>query len=302
MNDPQLSTLLETLRARPKITDIAERRRSFDGFASSYAPAADVVIEQFDLGNVRAERSSTAECDTTGALLYVHGGGYVIGSLDSHRHMVTEAGRAAGVPAYALDYRLAPEVPFPAPVEDTVAAYRALLDQGIAPAKIALGGDSAGGGLVVAALVAIRDAGLPQPACGWSISPWTDMNAAGESMSANADNDPTVQRDGILFMARHYLNGEDPNNPLASPICADLSGIAPLLIQVGSIETLLDDSIRLARCASMAGVSTRLDVWPAMPHVWHLFHPILDAGRQAIQSGGNFVRSAMADATPFAAR
>lgn len=302
MSYPELTKLLETLRARPKVTDIGERRQMIDAFAASFPPANDVTIERLTIGGVNAEKSRAPDDNDQGALLYVHGGGYVIGSLDSHRHVATEAGRACGVPAYALDYRLAPEAPFPAPVEDTLSAYRALLDRDINPSRIAIAGDSAGGGLVVAALVAIREAGLPQPACGWSVSPWIDMEALGESMTTNAASDPTVQRDGILDFSRHYLNGADPRSPLAAPLYADLKGIAPLLIQVGSIETLLDDAIRLAGRAASAGVATRLDVWPEMPHVWHLFHPILAAGRKAIDAGGSFVKSAMMVGAPFTYR
>lgn len=299
MNYPEIDKLIETLRARPKVTDVAERRAGIDAFAKAFPPAADIKIEKITLGGVPAEKCTSPGADANAALLYVHGGGYVIGSLDSHRHLVTEAGRACNVVAYALDYRLAPEHPFPAPVEDTVAAYKQLLAQGIAPGKITIGGDSAGGGLVVAALVAIRDAGLPQPACGWCISPWIDLEALGASMTFNAPSDPTVQKDTILEMARLYLNGADAKNPLAAPLYADLKGIAPLLIQVGGIETLLDDSIRLAGRAAAAGVPTRLDVWPGMPHIWHIFHPILTAGKQATLQAGAFIKDTMTKGAPF---
>ena len=302
MSYPELQKLIETLRSRPKVTDVGERRAGIDAFAKAFPPAADVKIEKIILGGVPAERSHTPGDDATGAILYVHGGGYVIGSLDSHRHLVTEIGRAAGVPVYALDYRLAPEHRFPAPVDDTVAAYRQLLSQGIAPGKITIAGDSAGGGLVVAALVAIRDAGLTQPALGWTISPWIDMEALGGTMTSNAASDPTVQRETIREMAAHYLNGADPRSPLAAPLYADLKGIAPLLIQVGSIETLLDDSIRLASRAAAAGVPVRLDIWPEMPHIWHIFHPILTASRNAIEQGGAFAKAAMANGAPFTYR
>ncbi len=223
--------------------------------------------------------------------MYLHGGGYVIGSLDSHRHLVAEAGRACGVAALALDYRLAPEHPFPAAVDDALAGYRFLLGRGLAPGRIAIAGDSAGGGLVVSAMVAIRDAGLPQPACGWCISPWVDMEAAGETMTSRAASDPTVQRAGILDMARLYLNGADPRSPLASPIHADFKGLAPLMIQVGACETLLDDALALAKVAGAADVRVDLQIWPEMIHVWHLFHPELKAGSEAIKAGGAFVRS-----------
>ena len=299
MSYPELENLIETLRSRPKVADIDERRKLMNSNANHFPTADDVILETLSLGGVSAEKSCTPADDKEGALLYVHGGGYVIGSLDSHRHTVTEAGRAAGIPAYALDYRLAPETPFPAPVDDTLSAYRALLSRDIKPTRIAIAGDSAGGGLVISALVAIRNAGLPQPACGWSMSPWVDMEAMGESMRTNAPNDPTVQRDVILDYAQHYLAGADPRSPLAAPIYADLTGIAPLLIQVGAIETLLDDAVRLTQRAASAGVATRLDIWPDMPHVWHLFHPILTAGRKALEDGGEFVRMAIANGAPF---
>ena len=166
--------------------------------------------------------------------------------------------------------------------------------RGIKPGRIAIAGDSAGGGLVVAAMVAIRDAGLAQPGCGWCISPWVDMEAVGDTMTSKADADPTVQKAGILDMARLYLNGADPRSPLAAPLYADLTGLAPLLIQVGAAETLLDDAIRLARVAGAADVYVDLQIWPEMIHVWHLFHPELSAGKKAIAAGGAFVRAHMA--------
>jgi acetyl esterase/lipase len=159
------------------------------------------------------------------------------------------------------------------------------------PGRIAVAGDSAGGGLVVAAMVAIREAGLPQPGCGWCISPWVDMEMTGETMTSKAATDPMVQRDGVFEMARLYLNGADPRSPLAAPIYADLAGLAPLLIQVGAAETLLDDAIRLAKVAGAADIGIDLQIWPEMVHVWHLFHPELKAGLRAIEAGGAFVRA-----------
>ena len=191
----------------------------------------------------------------------------------------------------ALDYRLAPEHPFPAPVEDTVAGYRYLLARGLKPGRIAIAGDSAGGGLVVAALVAIREAGLPPPGCGWCISPWVDMEMIGGSMTTKAQADPMVQKEGVAEMARLYLNGADPRSPLAAPLYADLMGLAPLIIQVGAAETLLDDAIRLAQLAGAVDVRVDLQIWPEMVHVWHLFHPELAEGKRAIAAGGALVRA-----------
>jgi epsilon-lactone hydrolase len=293
MADPEIVALRELFALRPKVTDIAERRKGMDANVRVFPTASDIVVEAVSANGVPAEWNSAPGADTRRAVLYFHGGGYVFGSLDSHRHMVSEIARDFGGRTLALHYRLAPEHPFPAPVEDAVAAYRYLLAQGIAPNNIALAGDSAGGGLVVAALVAIRDSGLAQPSCGWCISPWVDMESIGGSMISNAGRDPTVQKETILEIAKLYLGGADPRSPLASPMYADLHGIAPLYIQVGAVETLLDDSIRLAGIAGAADVPVTLEVWPEMVHVWHLFHPRLAAGRRAITAGARYMRAAM---------
>ncbi len=302
MSNTEIAAIRADIASRPKPKDIAEMRQNIDARGLANKLAADVVVEKVDAGGVKAEWTRTPNADAARAILYVHGGGYVIGSLDSHRHAVCEMGRAAGARVLALDYRLAPEHPFPAPVEDTLAAYRFLLAGGFKPENIAIAGDSAGGGLVVAALLAIRDAGLAQPACGWAISPWVDMEATGASMTSKAAEDPTVQKEGIDFMASSYLNGADPRHPLAAPMYADLKGIAPLLIQVGAAETLLDDSIRLAGVAGAANVPVTLEVWPEMIHIWHIYHPILAAGRRAIAQGGAYVKSAMDGKPPVDAR
>jgi acetyl esterase/lipase len=294
MSDTEVGALREKLASRERSDDYQRRRRDMDAFFLQYGVARDVTVEPVSANGVRAEWTSTAQDDRDAALLYVHGGGYVIGSLDSHRHLVSEAGRAAKAWALALDYRLAPEHPFPAAVEDAVSGYRYLLSRGLRAGRIAIAGDSAGGGLVVAAMLAIREAGLAQPACGWCISPWVDMEGIGESMSTKAEADPMVQRAGLLEMAGLYLGRADPRSPLAAPIYADLRGLAPLLIQVGAAETLLDDAIRLAKVAGAADVRVDLQIWPEMVHVWHVFHPELKAGRRAIEEGGAYVRSMMA--------
>ncbi len=290
MADPEITALRSKLAQRVRAEEISQRRKDFDARSQEYPIASDVTIEPISATGVPAEWTATPDAARDSAILFLHGGGYVIGSLVSHRHMVAEIGRAARARTLALHYRLAPEAPFPAAVEDALAGYRFLLAQGLQPARIAIAGDSAGGGLVVAAMVAIRDAGLPQPACGWCISPWVDMEAIGESMIDRAATDPTVQKEPLLEMARYYLNGADPRAPLAAPIYADLHGLAPLLIQVGSVETLLDDALRLARVAGAADVAVDLQIWPEMIHVWHLFHPELNAGRRAIEVGGDFIR------------
>ncbi len=291
MSDAEIGALRAKLALRPRSDDYRQRRRDIDARGREYRLAPDIGVEPVTANGVGAEWTATPKDARDAALLYLHGGGYVIGSLDSHRHLAAEAGRAAGIAALALDYRLAPEHPFPAAVDDALAGYRFLLARGIKPGRIAIAGDSAGGGLVIAVMLAIRDAGLAQPGCGWCISPWVDMEAVGELMSSRAAADPTVQKAGLLDMARLYLNGADPRSPLAAPIYADLSGLSPLLIQVGACETLLDDALRLARTAGAADVRVDLQIWPEMIHVWHLFHPELAAGKRAIAAGGAFVRT-----------
>jgi epsilon-lactone hydrolase len=293
MSDPDIGALREKLLARPVTTDIGERRKNMDARGLAYGLASDVVVERVSANSVPAEWTSTPGAARDAAVLYVHGGGYVIGSLDSHRHLVAETGRAANTVALALDYRLAPENPFPAAVDDALAGYRFLLAQGFRPDRIALAGDSAGGGLVVAAMVAIREAGLAQPGCGWCLSPWIDMEAIGDSMQSKAAADPMVQKPGILDMAKLYLAGANPRSPLAAPLYADLTGLAPLLIQVGAAETLLDDAIRLAQRAGAADVRVDLQVWPEMVHVWPLFWPELAAGKRALDEAGMWIKAAL---------
>src|SRR5438105_7404968 len=191
MSDAEIVGLRAKLASRPRSDDYRQRRREIDARGLQYGLGPDVNVEPVTANGVRAEWTSTPQDNSDAALLYLHGGGYVIGSLDSHRHLVAEAGRACGIAALALDYRLAPEHPFPAAVDDSLAAYRFLLARGIVPKRIAIAGDSAGGGLVVAAMLAIRDAGPAQPGCGWCISPWVDMEAVGETMTSKVAADPT---------------------------------------------------------------------------------------------------------------
>lgn len=301
MSNPEIDALRAAIAARPQPADLAEMRKAIDARGLANGLAGDVTVTPVSAAGVNAEWTATPNAAANRAILYVHGGGYVIGSLDSHRHVVAEIGRAAATRVLALDYRMAPEHPFPAAVDDALAGYRFLLARGFAPGHIALAGDSAGGGLVVAAMVAIRDAGLAPPACGWAISPWVDMEVSGASMTSKAGEDPTVQRAGIEFMAKTYLGGADPRHPLASPLHADLRGLAPLLIQVGAAETLLDDATRLAARAGAVNVPVTLEIWPEMIHVWHVYHPQLAAGRKAIAYGGAYVKSVMDGAAPITA-
>ena len=225
------------------------------------------------------------------ALLYLHGGGYIIGDTTTHQCLIAEIAKACEARCLALNYRLAPEHPFPAAVEDALAAYRWLLHERVAPESVVVAGDSAGGGLTLALLIAARDAGLPLPGAAVVLSPWTDLAATGESLDTNAERDPMLDKRGVLAFSRWYLKGADPKAPLASPLYADLRGLPPLLIQVGGAEILLDDSTRFAKRAEDAGVAVTLEIWEEMLHVWHLFSPILKEGREAIAGIGRFAHA-----------
>ncbi len=294
MSQAQLDQVIEdvvaTFSSWGPDTTLDEMRAGWDGIFADVVPSVGASSEAVDAGGVKAEWITAPGAAPDRVILYLHGGGYVLGSIDSHRDLCERYSRAASARVLALDYRLAPENPFPAAVDDATAAYRWLLDQGIAPAHIAIAGDSAGGGLTFATLVALRDAGTPLPACATPISPWVDLEATGDSMALRADVDPMVQKEMIQQMGHTYTAGGDLRNPLAAPLHADLSGLPPLLIHVGSRETLHDDAARMAEKARAAGVDVELDVWDGQIHVWHVFASRLDEGEEAIQQLGAFVR------------
>jgi acetyl esterase/lipase len=291
MVNAEIDTVREILASSPRPAGLNERRRRLDVLGSRYQLPADLQVETTDANGVAAEWTMTPKAEPMRAILFLHGGGYVSGSLDSHRHMVGQAGREAHARTLALAYRLAPEHPFPAALEDAVAGYCFLLARGFDPKRIAVAGESAGGGLAIAMLVSLRDRGVPLPACTWCSSPWVDLEAIGGSMTAKASVDPLIQKPYLMELAKAYLNGADPRMPLASPLYADLRGLPPMLIQVGSAETLLDDSVRLAGAVGAADVQVTLEVWPDMIHAWHLFYPELAAGRRALAKVGAFIRS-----------
>ncbi len=293
MSQQEMDQVRAFLAQTPADLSLVEQRAMYDGLGATFPTPDDIAHEPADADGVPAEWSDPPGAAADRAILYLHGGGYVIGSISSHRHLVAALARAAGARALSLNYRLAPEHPFPAAVEDALTGYRFLLASGFSPAKIAVAGDSAGGGLTVASLVAIREAGLPQPACGFCISPWVDLEGLGVSMTSKAAADPMVQHEGLGGMAQAYLAGASPRTPLAAPLHADLRGIAPLLIHVGSAETLLDDSTRLAAAAAAADVEVRLESWPGMIHVWHFFHTMLGEGRDGIEVAGGYIRARM---------
>lgn len=293
MSQQQLQQIIQMLKAQPIAgrPTVQDTRANFEQMAAMFPVAADVKCEPVNAGGVKAEWVTAPGADAGRAVLYLHGGGYVIGSINTHRALAARISNAAKARILVIDYRLAPEHPFPAAVEDSLAAYRWMLAQGLKPSRIAVAGDSAGGGLTVATLVAIRDAKLASPGAGVCLSPWTDLEGLGDSMTSKASVDPMVNKEALLEMAKHYLAGKDARSPLAAPLYADLAGLPPLLIQVGTAETLLDDSTRLAERARKAGVKVALEPWENMIHVFQVFAPMLDEGQQAIEKIGEFVRA-----------
>ena len=269
---------------------IEDQRASLEEMMSAFPLDDDIVCERLGAGGVPAEWISAPGADKDRILVYLHGGGYVIGSVRTHRVLMSRISRASGARVLGLDYRLSPENPFPAPLQDTMAAYKWLLANGADPKKIVIGGDSAGGGLTVSALVSMRYLGEPMAAGGVCISPWTELEPKAESYDTNAAVDPSVSRERVQGLMEHFIGDKDPRAPLASPLFADLNGLPPLLVQVGSIEVVLDDSTRLAQRAEAAGIDVKLEVWDDMPHVWHQFAPILSDAQKAIDRVGEFIK------------
>ncbi len=293
MPSQQLEGVINAIRSAPNLhgAPIERRRAVMEAVTWMFPVPDDVVCESVSAGGVPAEWISAPGADPDQVIYYLHGGGYAMGSINTHREMISRLSRAAGARALAIDYRLAPEHPFPAAVEDATSAYRWLLGDGADPCRVVIAGDSAGGGLAVATMVALRDAGEPLPAGSICLSPWVDMEALGKSMTTKAGIDPMISgREDILEGASAYLGDADPRSPLASPIFADLRALPPLLIQVGSAEVLLDDSTRLADRANAAGVDVTLEVWDDMIHVWQYFAGVLPEGQQAIERIGEFIR------------
>ncbi len=291
MPSEPLRTIVQMLRARPLAENASfeEMRQGFERMVAAFPLPPGIASQDVEAAGVPCEWVTAPASDAARTLLYLHGGGYVAGSRSTHRGLVGRLADACAARALSVEYRLAPEHPHPAAVEDATAAYRWLLGRGADPRRIVVAGDSAGGGLGVATLVALRDAGDPLPAAGVCLSPWVDLEGPGASMTTKAEDDPMVQWDGLARMASAYLGDADPRTPLAAPLHADLAGLPPLLVQVGTAETLLDDSTRLAGRARAAGVEVELEVWDDMIHVWHAFAGLLPEADQAIARIGEFV-------------
>ncbi|UCD57202.1 MAG: alpha/beta hydrolase [Candidatus Hydrogenedentota bacterium] len=292
MPSEQLEMLVQMLRARKieGVPSIEEARAYLEKAAAMFTVADDVRCEPVQVCSVPAEWVVAPGALEERVIFYLHGGGYALGSLNTHRELVSRLSRAAKARALSIDYRLAPEHPHPAAFEDSMAAYRWLLSNGTDPSRTVIAGDSAGGGLAVATLVALRDAGEPLPAAGVCLSPWVDLEGTGQSATTKAEVDPIVTPEGEKIMARLYAGEANLRAPFISPLYADLHGLPPLLIQVGTAEVLLDDSTRLAERARAAGVNVVLEPWEEMIHVWQFFAAMLPEGQQAIDRIGDFIR------------
>jgi epsilon-lactone hydrolase len=291
MGQSEIDAIRALLSSKPRPAGWAERRQRLDEVGSLWPVADDVRLDAVDLDGLPGEWSIVPDSDTSRVLLFFHGGGYCSGSILSHRRMVSEAGRAAQVRTLAVGYRLAPEYPFPAALDDALTAWRSLRKHGIAAGHIAVGGDSAGAGLTVALLNRLRDAKEELPGCAWLVSPWTDLTMSGSTLVTKDTVDPLIHKGYLGELADAYLPaGMDRRDSRVSALYADLSGLPPTLIQVGSAETLLDDSVRFAAVAGAAEVAVTLEVWPHMIHAWHLWNAHLEPGRRALISAGAFMR------------
>ncbi len=276
-------------RSRPDAT-IAQTRQRFTAMERLLPqPPAGTQTVALDIGDLHAQRIVTRASGKDRHVLFLHGGGYILGSPSLYRHFTWRLASAARAGVLSLDYRLAPEHPFPAAVDDAFGAYCWLLAEGAEPTRIVVVGDSAGGGLTYSLLLRLRDESVPLPAAAVALSPWTDLALTGASLRLNAAADPMVSIEGARQLVDHYLAGADPRTPYASPLYGDPTGLPPSLIQVGSDEVLRDDAVRMADRMRAAGCEVELEIWPRMPHVWHLFAPLMPEARRAIERIGAFV-------------
>lgn len=291
MSHEEIDAIRKMLAAKPRPVGWSERRARLDEVGTVWPVADDIRLASVDCGGVPGEWSIAPGADPSRVLLFFHGGGYCSGSIASHRRMATEAGRAAGMRTLAVGYRLAPEHPFPAAHEDAMAAWRFLRAEGIAAGRVAVGGDSAGGNLSIALINRLRAAGEAGPACAWLASPWTDLTMSGTTLASKDADDPLIHKGYLGELADAYAPPPlDRRDPLISPLFADLSGLPPTLIQVGSAETLLADATRLAAAAGAADVAVTLEVWPRMIHAWPLWNAHLAEGRASLAQAGAFIR------------
>jgi acetyl esterase/lipase len=298
MSTEQRENLDAILResAFPADVSVSEQRRLLRELTSAQPLPADVTVTAAELGGVPTAEVTVDGIEPRHVVLYFHGGVYVLGDAVQAAGLAAQVGRRTGAKVISVDYRLAPEHPYPAAVDDALATYEALLDNGTTPSDIVFAGESAGGGLAVATLVNARDHGLPLPAATFAMSPYADLTLAGATMDAKRDADPLLSRENLQARIPDYTAGQDPGLGLISPIFADLSGLPPLLIQAGTHEVLLDDAIRLARQAATADVEVTLDITAGVPHVFQAYYSILDEAAAALDRAGQFLSARLASA------
>jgi len=280
--------------AFPADSDVSEQRRQLRELISAQPLPADVTVTAATLGGVPTAEITVDGIEPRHVVLYFHGGVYVIGDAFLAADLASQVGRRTGAKVISVDYRLAPEYPYPAAVDDALAAYEALLRGGTAPSDIAFAGESAGGGLAIATLVNARDHGLPLPAAAFVMSPYADLTLAGTTMETKREADPLLSRENLQPRVDNYTSGQDAALGLISPIFADLSGLPPLIIQAGTHEVLLDDAVRLARQAATADVQVTLDITPGVPHVFQAYYPILDEAAAALDRAGQLLSAHLA--------
>jgi monoterpene epsilon-lactone hydrolase len=282
--------------AFPADSDVSEQRRLLAELTSAQPLPAGVTVTAATLGGVPTAEITVDGIEPRHVVLYFHAGVYVLGDAFQAAGLASQIGRRTGAKVISVDYRLAPEHPYPAAVDDALAAYEALLHNGTAPSDIAFAGESAGGGLAVATLVNARDHGLPLPAAALAMSPYADLTLAGATMDTKREADPLLSPELLRPRVADYAAGHDPALGLISPVFADLSGLPPLIIQAGTHEVLLDDAIRLARQAATADVEVTLDITARVPHVFQAFYPILDEAAAALDRAGQFLSAHLAGA------
>ncbi|WP_420145539.1 alpha/beta hydrolase [Sphingobium sp.] len=297
MASPEYDRLLGQLRASnlTQLLPVEQSRANWEKYAATFSIAPDARFESLAARGVDVEWVRLPESDEDRTLVYFHGGGYNMGTIASYRSLGCRLARASRARLLLVGYRLAPEHPCPAAIDDAITTYRWLLeDLGVDPARIVWGGDSAGGGLALSAAAVSRDAGLPNPAALFAITPSTDLAKEGASVTERAHLDPIISREGSMAMARRYVGPDgDLKNPVASPLYADLHGLPPLLLLAGTYDTMFDDATRVAAKAQAAGVDVTLDIWEEMVHSWTLFSDLIPEGRDAIASIGAFVQRAV---------
>ncbi len=284
-----LVNLVPVLTGSDKTTSMAQVRATYTAFQAQQPPPEGVRFEEVNMGGVPATLVQPEVRSSDIVLVYLHGGAYIVGEPAGYRGIGGNYAKLLGASVYIPDYRLAPEHPFPAAIDDGLRAYEWLLEQGIPAGKIAFAGESAGGAMVVSVMVAAKHKGLPLPAAGVAISPWANLEHTGASMTNREGLDPLNTKPLLDLLARTFLAGALPNHPLASPVFADVTGLPPILVQIGENELMLSDAIRLASHLADNRVRVNLEVWPRMPHAWHFFQSYLPEAEQALRESARFM-------------